>query len=205
VYVLEEEPGFIDYNFKQSGVIWSHKVWAPWRYFIINVRYDTRVEGGNVGYMYFASERLKSMDDQDLRTATLPNLFENGGICLGYTVAIFDRTPVRSAWRAVRAFYGIPGNQWLVHGSDMPNFIKESYPPVDSEDHQNHRYNDRLEFGCKWSALPKETVITHYNRWTNCGKSPMDVIRKSDWRYQKGSVYDPLTLDRVLREKGITL
>lgn len=153
-YVIEEAPAQVSLRMKvyKKDVFWEHKVFMPWRYCIIRVHRDLRVWGRRAGYLFFSKTRAVGLHDPCLRQAVFPNVYDEGGICLGYTHLYQDRSPVRAAWRAIRALYTTYGNQWLWDVA-IPASIK-------------YRAKDRLpsclthphDYSCSWSLLAREEV-----------------------------------------------
>jgi hypothetical protein len=200
IYVIEEAPAWIDLVMRGrgGGAVWKHRVFAPWRYYFIRVRYDGRVDGGNAGYLFYAVDRIKDENSGGFLKPLFPNVFDSGGICLGYTTTVFDRTPVRSAWRAVRLLHSIPGNQWL--SPSVPSVIQYKRSTCD----QSHRIHvlSGDDYSCKWAACSDEEVMQA--SWDSA-YSTMNGIVTKDYNYQGRRMWDEDMLEKKLREHGVTL
>lgn len=165
VFVLEQPAGKVTFKMenKTTKYRWSHDIFLPWRYFAIRVRWDGRVDLSNCGAVWFSNRKIEALEDSDLRSPFFPNVFESGPICSGY-VSIFDRTPLRAAWKAVRKFYEIPGNQWL-SSSPVPHEIKSAETRlVACSNHYLHG-NVFPDYICRWASLSLEDVLKiHWGR-----------------------------------------
>lgn len=155
-YVIEEAPAQVSLKMKvyEKDIFWEHKVFMPWRYYIIRVHRDLKVWGRRAGYLFFSKTRAVDLHDPCLRQAVFPNIYDKGGICLGYTHLYQDRSPIRAAWRAIRALYTTYGNQWLWDVC-IPMHIKYLVRdlPASCSDHPH-------DYSCNWSLLTKEEVET---------------------------------------------
>jgi hypothetical protein len=133
-FVIEKSPEKfllkIDANKAMYGFRgkFSHFIYFPWRYYVIRVRWDTRVCGVNPGILLMTEEKITDMGTVGVfRVPYLPNVFESGSLCLGYTVSFRDRSHVRSAFRTIRYFEEIPGNGFIgSRRGNFPNALLES-------------------------------------------------------------------------------
>lgn len=152
-YVIEEPPGVKSMSIVISdSKRWSHDVFLPWRYSVIRVRWDGRVSLGNCGWVYFSNKKAEDLEEKTLFPAVLPNVFQNGSICLGYG-SLWDRSPVRSAWKAVRRIYP-DSNQWI-HGDVPPAIISR---PRESGCLDHVCKGGLKDFLCTWSKLSEKEV-----------------------------------------------
>lgn len=198
VYVIEQEPALERLRFMKGGVVYEHKVFMPWRYTFIRVRHDTRVEGGNMGFLFFATGRATDLDSEVLRQAFFPNVFENGGICIGYTTTSMDRSPVRSAWRALRYLYDIPGNQWMIY-SGFGCLTGKSVSKMD--DHKDHSIGSE----CRWAEMTKEEVLAADLPPPEGGANTINMVCKnSRWTYQGGREWSDESAEKKIKELGGT-
>ena len=202
-YVIEQPAGKVTLKMcrKMDRVEWSHEVFLPWRYFAIRVRWDGRVDLSNCGVVFFAKDRVENIDECGvLFSAILPNVFEQGNICSGYG-SIRDRSPVRAAWRAVRKFYEIPGNQWI-HGKVVPNVIiaAAEFDGTKCFDH-HFSYQASPDFICRWSTLSQQDIASI--TWDGCAygctvKNIADlVLTRGD--YQNLREFSDNDVDKILK------
>lgn len=174
-YLLEEAPGRITLRMKIGASDYSHEVFIPWRYTLIRVNANSRVESANCGYLYYATQQMKALEDVILFPGLLPNVFEYGGICLGYYNPVIDRSPVRAAWRTLRQLYSIPFNQWMWDLSVPYLFYSSRY--------YESCHNDRHL--CNW-AKASETLEKDLTRWEIFPKfSALSVLGNVNFPYQK--------------------
>lgn len=158
-YVLEQPPRKVTLKMKGSRLPtgWSHDVFLPWCYFVIRVRWDTRVSFDAPGYMYFSKQRLEHVDKDHLGAVVFPNVFLDGRICLGYIGSLRDRSHVRVAWKAVRRMYSYVGNQWMM--PTRPEFYTKEIQEECARGHHVHSFNGRQDFLCSMSLLTQEEML----------------------------------------------
>lgn len=157
IYVIEKEPSILRVDAKLlSGTIHGHDIHFPWMYYVIKAHWTSRVCGTNAGYLFFAKEKVTDLGAKVLLRPVFPNVFQDGSLCLGYTVSFRDRSPIRSVWRAIRYFEGTPGNDFMVGLESVPDAIlsKSSRSSCSAFDKSWVSYFCRWhEFGKEWQNL----------------------------------------------------
>jgi hypothetical protein len=196
IYVIEEEPSVVPVIMKADDGYISHDVWLPWRYYVIRAYSNCRVSGRQPGYMFFANKRIESLDDRGLlKRAVFPNVYDGGGICLGYTGHVWDRTPVRAAWRAIRLLYSKPGNQWFTGDYFPRSLMMGKLLPKECD--RTHRYG--CTYACYWSMASKEEVL-EVAWFTAPYVSLSHFLSNVEWDFNSMNVLSESEFQKRLRE-----
>ena len=205
LYVIEEEPAKVPVKMVgRNRVMWSHEVWLPWRYYVIKVHSNCRVFGKEAGFMFFAMRRVESLGETGvLKKAMFPNIFKGSGICLGFTGHIWDKTPLKAAWAAVRMIYSKPGNQWMaMDESNAPTILSAKF--VDQEDHSDHRLvSYGPDFSCRWAQLSREESLAI--GWPYPAYQSLEqVLKHGEWNYNSTRTFSEEEVEGLMRAQERT-